>query len=39
MLTDSFLTIAEQRHIVPKLAKRVFEVFVKIIHKIVNYEL
>ena len=29
LLTDSFMTIAEQRHIVPKLAKRVFMVFVK----------
>ena len=29
MLTDSFMTIAEQRHIVPKLSKRVFWVFVK----------
>ena len=28
MLTTRFMTIVEQRHIVPKLSKRVFEVFV-----------
>jgi hypothetical protein len=33
------MTMAEQKHKVPKLAKRVFEVFVKIKHKIMNYEL
>ena len=30
MLTNSFMAIAELRHIVPKLEKRVFKVFVKI---------
>jgi hypothetical protein len=29
LLTARFLTIAEQRHKVPKLAKRVFTVFVE----------
>ena len=29
MLTTRFMTIVEQRHIVPKLSKRVFAVFVK----------
>ena len=29
MLTTRFMTIAEQRHKVPKISKRVFAVFVK----------
>ena len=33
---DQILAIAEQRHIVPKLAKRVFKVFVKIITLRIN---
>ena len=36
MLTNRFMTIAEQRHKVPKLAKRVFAVFLIMTH---NYAL
>ena len=36
LLTQSFMTIAEQRHKVPKLAKRVFKVFVKDKHRVLQ---